>query len=158
MKFVIICFSPHYHYFLSDSSLLLSTLPSKSSMYSSPNVRDQISHLYKYKGKAVPVHHVMEIYGGSGGIAPRILDLGTGWRLGVSFTPRPLYPPGERASGTHWIGGWMGPGVVLDAVVKRKIPSLRWESNPRTPIVQPVSRRYTDWAIAALHTPFQNKR
>jgi len=47
----------------------------------------------------------------------------------VSFTPR------ERAPGTHWIGGWMGPRAVLDAVVKRKIPSPRRESNPRTPIV-----------------------
>jgi hypothetical protein len=31
------------------------------------------------------------------------------------FTPR------ERAPGTHWIGGWVGPGAVLDAVVKRNI-------------------------------------
>jgi hypothetical protein len=30
----------------------------------------------------------------------------------------------------------MGPRAVLDAVVKRKIPSHRRESNPRTPIVQ----------------------
>jgi hypothetical protein len=44
----------------------------------------------------------------------------------------------------------MGPTAVLDAVVKRKIPSPRRESNPRTPIVQPVAQRYTDWAIAAL--------
>jgi len=29
-------------------------------------------------------------------------------------------------------------------VVKRKIPSPRRESNPKTPIVQPVSQRYTD--------------
>jgi hypothetical protein len=42
----------------------------------------------------------------------------------------------EGAPGTHWIGGWVGPRVVLDAVVKRKIPSLLRESNPRTPIVQ----------------------
>jgi hypothetical protein len=35
-------------------------------------------------------------------------------------------------------------------VVKRKIPSIRRESNPRTPIVQPVTQRYTDWAITAL--------
>jgi hypothetical protein len=34
------------------------------------------------------------------------------------------------------------PRVVLDAVVKRKIPSLRRESNPRTPIVQPLAQRY----------------
>jgi hypothetical protein len=39
-------------------------------------------------------------------------------RLG-RFTPR------ERAPGTHWTGGWVGPRVVLDAVVKRKIPSPR---------------------------------
>jgi hypothetical protein len=54
------------------------------------------------------------------------------------FTPR------ERAPGTHWIGGWVGPRAVLDTVVKRKIPSPRWESNPITPIVQPVAQRYTD--------------
>jgi hypothetical protein len=30
------------------------------------------------------------------------------------FTPR------ERAPGTHWIGGWVGPRAILDAV-KRKI-------------------------------------
>jgi hypothetical protein len=50
------------------------------------------------------------------------------------FTPR------ERVSGVHWIGGWMGPIAVLDAVVKIKIPSPRRESNSRTPIAQ----RYTD--------------
>jgi len=31
----------------------------------------------------------------------------------------------------------VGPIAVLDAVVKRKIPSLHRESNPRNPIVQP---------------------
>jgi hypothetical protein len=60
------------------------------------------------------------------------------------FTPR------ERAPGTHWIGGCVGPRAILDAVVKRKIPSPRRESKPRTPIVQPVAQRYTDWAITAL--------
>jgi hypothetical protein len=34
----------------------------------------------------------------------------------------------------------VGPSAVLDAVAKVKIPSLRRESNPRTPIVQPVAR------------------
>jgi hypothetical protein len=60
------------------------------------------------------------------------------------FTPR------ERAPCTHWIGGWVGPRAVLDAVVKRKIPSPRWESNRRIPIVQPVVQLYTDWAITVL--------
>jgi hypothetical protein len=56
----------------------------------------------------------------------------------------------ERTPSTHWIGGWVGPKTVLDAVVKRKILSLHQKSNPRTPIVQPVAQRYTDWAITAL--------
>jgi hypothetical protein len=58
-------------------------------------------------------------------------------------------PPRERAPDTHWVGGWVDPRTVLDAVVKRKIPSPRRESNHETPIVQPVAMRYTDWAITA---------
>jgi hypothetical protein len=38
----------------------------------------------------------------------------------------------------------MGPRTVLNAVVKRKIPSLRREPNPRIPTVQSVAQRYTD--------------
>jgi hypothetical protein len=34
----------------------------------------------------------MKTYCGSGGIGPRILNLGTRWKWVVSFTPRPLYP------------------------------------------------------------------
>jgi hypothetical protein len=38
----------------------------------------------------------------------------------------------------------MDPRAVVDAAVKRKIPSSHQKSNPRTPIVQPVAQRYTD--------------
>jgi hypothetical protein len=55
--------------------------------------------------------------------------------------------PRERDPGTHWIGGWLSPRAVLDAVVKRKIPNPRRESNPTTPIIQPVAQRYSDWAL-----------
>jgi hypothetical protein len=37
----------------------------------------------------------MKTYWGSGGIAPRILDLGTRWRGVVSFTLQPLYLQGK---------------------------------------------------------------
>jgi hypothetical protein len=37
------------------------------------------------------------------------------------------------------IGGWVGSRAVLEAVVKRKIPSSRQKFNRRTPIVQPVA-------------------
>jgi hypothetical protein len=50
----------------------------------------------------------------------------------------------ERAPDTLWMGGCVGPRAVLEAVVKRKIPSPHRESNPRTPIVQPVVQRYTE--------------
>jgi hypothetical protein len=60
------------------------------------------------------------------------------------------FTPKERASGTLWIGDWVSPRAVLDAAVKRKIPSPRRESNPRTTIVHPVAQRCTDWAIAAV--------
>jgi hypothetical protein len=53
-------------------------------------------------------------------------------------------PLKERDPGTHWIGGWVGPRAVLDVVVKRKIPSPYQESNPITPIVQPITQCYTD--------------
>jgi hypothetical protein len=44
------------------------------------------------------------------------------------FTPR------ERAPGTHWIGVWVGPSAVLDAVVKRRL---------EPPIIQPIFQRCT---------------
>jgi hypothetical protein len=69
----------------------------------------------------------MKAYWGSGGIAPR----------SGCFTPR------TRAPGTRWIGSWVGPIDVLDAVSKRKIPSPRRDSNPEKPIVQPVVSLYT---------------
>jgi hypothetical protein len=49
------------------------------------------------------------------------------------------FTPTERATGTHWMGGWVGPRALLNAVVKRKVPSPHGESNPRTPIVQPIA-------------------
>jgi hypothetical protein len=80
----------------------------------------------------------MKAYWGSGGISPRILDLGTRWRWVVSFTSQPLYPQG-KSPGTHLLEDLVGSRAVLDAVVKKKIPGPRRKSNPKTPIVQPVS-------------------
>jgi hypothetical protein len=65
---------------------------------------------------------------------------GGGW---LASRPGRFTPQG-KSFGTHWIGGWVGPRVILDAMVKKKIPSARRESSPRTPIVQPIAQRYTD--------------
>jgi hypothetical protein len=56
---------------------------------------------------------------GGGGIDPRILDLrdiGDEW----SASRPGRFTPGERAPGTHSIGGWVGPKTGLDDVEKRK--------------------------------------
>jgi hypothetical protein len=55
-----------------------------------------------------------------------------------SASRRGHFTPREIAPGTHRIGT-----AVLDAA-KRKTPSSCQESNPRTPIVQPVVQRYTN--------------
>jgi hypothetical protein len=52
------------------------------------------------------------------------------------------FTPGERAPGTHWIGGWVDLRAGLDDLEKRKF-ELR-------PLVRPaVASRYTDYAISA---------
>jgi hypothetical protein len=43
-------------------------------------------------------YHTMKTWM-SGGIAPRILNLGTSWRLVVNFTSLPHYPLGRRLGG-----------------------------------------------------------
>jgi hypothetical protein len=62
----------------------------------------------------------------------------------VSFTLRPLYPQGKSP--------WCPLDRRLDAV-KRIIPSHRRESNPRTPIIQPIAQSYTtelSWLISSI--------
>jgi hypothetical protein len=58
-----------------------------------------VAHPASYSIGKVPLcltkHHAMEAYWGSGGTAPRILDLDTRWRWVVSFTTRPLYLQGK---------------------------------------------------------------
>jgi hypothetical protein len=60
-------------------------------------------------------------------------------------------PPGKRAPGTHWIGGWVGPGAGLDAVARRKIPSSCRDS--KSQIIQLVAQRYTTRISRLLPLP-----
>jgi hypothetical protein len=85
-------------------------------------------------------HHAIRTYWGSGGIAPRILDLGTRWRWVVSFTPQSLYPQGKstwypldrRMGGPQSHSGRGG-----EEVNSQPLPGLE------LPIIQPVAQRYT---------------
>jgi hypothetical protein len=55
---------------------------------------------------------------------------------GQLHAPAALHP-GKESPSIRWIGGWVDPRAFLDAVMKRKIPSSRQETNPRTPVIQP---------------------
>jgi hypothetical protein len=58
----------------------------------------------------------------------RFQDLISSWFLAQLFTP------GERAPGTNWIGGWVGPRVGLDSVEKKTCTA-----GNRTRAVQPAA-------------------
>jgi hypothetical protein len=72
------------------------------------------------KSKVIPVlflteYHAMKAYGETGGVAPHLLDLGTGeW----SASRPSRFAPRERAPATSWIGGSVAPSASLDAVVR----------------------------------------
>jgi hypothetical protein len=100
-----------------------------------------------YKDKVVPCaflltqHHAMKAYWGKYSSTHSLTSALDGGEWSASHPS--CFIPRERAPGTHWIGGWVGPRAILDMVVKRKIPSLHQKSNPRTPIVQPAAQHYT---------------
>jgi hypothetical protein len=82
----------------------------------------------------------MKVYYGSGGVTPRILNVGTRWSWVVSFTPRPLYPQGKipwypvdrRLGGPQNRSGRGGEEKNCQT-----LPGLE------PPIIQPVAQRYT---------------
>jgi hypothetical protein len=62
----------------------------------------------------------MKAYWGSGGVTPLIL-LTSALDGGEWSASRPdRFTPMERAPDTHWLGGWVGPTAVLDAVVRNR--------------------------------------
>jgi hypothetical protein len=65
---------------------------------------------------------------GSGGTASPFLTTAVGGGEWSASRPR-RFIHGERARGTHWIGGRMGPRAGLDAVEKRKISRICRKSN-----------------------------
>jgi hypothetical protein len=66
---------------------------------------------------------------GNGGIARLFLtSVLDGGEWSTSIPGR--FTPGERALGTHWIEGWMGPRAGVEAMEKRKISCPCQESKP----------------------------
>jgi hypothetical protein len=83
----------------------------------------------------------MKAYWGSGGIAPRIFDLGTRWRWVVSFTPWPLYPQGKSP--------WYPLDRRLGGPQRRSWHSSEEKNSQllpglEPPIFQSIAQRYTN--------------
>jgi hypothetical protein len=67
----------------------------------------------------------MKTHVGSGCIDPRFLNLCISWRRVCQLHAPAALPPGERAPGTNWIGGWVGPRAGLDNMEERKFLTLQ---------------------------------
>jgi hypothetical protein len=59
------------------------------------------------------------------------------------------FTPGEKASGTHLIGGWESPRASLDDMESENSCPYR-DSDSDPSIIQPVVSHYTDWAVVYL--------
>jgi hypothetical protein len=57
------------------------------------------------------------------------------------------FTPGERAPGTHRIGGWVGPRASLNTVELRKICCPCRESNPGRPTRSLLLSRLIEYGI-----------
>jgi hypothetical protein len=75
-----------------------------------------------------------------------ILDLGTRWKWMISFTPRPLYSQGK--SPLYPLDRRLGGSQSRYGRCRIKTNLLR-KLGIETRAIQPVARRYTDWAITA---------
>jgi len=58
-----------------------------------------------------------------GHIVSHILNLSTRWGDEWSTLCLGCFTIMERAPGTHWTGGWVGPRAGLDVVVMRRNPA-----------------------------------
>jgi hypothetical protein len=76
------------------------------------------------------------------GCSSTIAELGSRWRRIVNFT-LPPFTPGEKASGTHWREAGLASEPLWTLWNREKSLASPWN---RTPVVQPVVRRYNDLA------------
>jgi hypothetical protein len=91
----------------------------------------------------------MKAYWGSGGIAPHIFYLGTGWRWVVSSTPLLLYLHGKSLwypLDRKLCGPQRQSGRSGEEKISQSLPRLE----PR--IIQPVAQRYTTEASLSKKT------
>jgi hypothetical protein len=92
-------------------------------------------------------HHIW----GSGVRAPSFLTLVLDWSKWLASRPC-YFIPKERAPGSHWIGGWVGPRLGLDAAETRTKLHCQ-DSNPGRPVCRPsVLKMYSLFSATFIYT------
>jgi hypothetical protein len=90
----------------------------------SPNYTSFMGHIYLKENLCVKLslcltkHYAMKAYGGVDIWIHIILTSALAGMSGQVHAPAAL-PPGERTSGTHWIGGWVDPSQSLHRTLSR---------------------------------------
>jgi hypothetical protein len=107
----------------------------------------QVRHLTSCKGEIVSVC-ATKACRRSRGTAPHILHLDTRWRPVVSLTLR-HFTTGRGASGSLWLGGWVGSRTGLEGLEQRQIRCPCRTSLHASSVIRPVAGHYTDWDIPA---------
>jgi len=115
----------------------------------------QVRHLTSCEDEIVSVR-ATKAYRGSRGTAPLILHLDTRWHRLLSLTPR-HFTTGRGATGSLWLGGWVGSGTGLDCLEQRQIHCPCWTSIHASSVIRPVAGHYTDWDIPDTGIYFLSK-
>ena len=76
------------------------------------------------------MHHAINTYG-EGVIAPHICNLGNKWTSFVNFMS------GERASCTHWLGGYVHPAANLETAGMIKVSAAAGIQTPFPQLFSP---------------------
>ena len=79
---------------------------------------NMIQLIRRQKVTVIPQHQMIE-NGGSKGLPPLILHLGTTWGEWLASSTN-RFDPAKWVPGTHRVGGWVGPKFGLDTLRKRK--------------------------------------
>jgi hypothetical protein len=96
-------------------------------------------------------HHAMKAYWGIGGIAPRILDLGTRRRWVIASSPG-RFTPSERAPGSPLHRRLGGPQSRSGRGGEEKNSQL--PPGLESPIIRPAGQRHTTELTRLLYVAF----
>jgi hypothetical protein len=76
-----------------------------------------------------------------------VVEIHVFFTLALGAGQRPASRPSRFTTGTHWIGGWVGPRTGVEDVENWDNSWPYRDSNSDSSVVQPAASRYTDYTI-----------